>query len=59
VNDQDEGIALNCELVGLKNLKISHNWRLEFDVFEVEQEKIKDLIDLIQKPVVIGIVPSE
>jgi hypothetical protein len=32
---------------------------LEFDVFEVEQEKIKDLIDLIQKPVVIGIVPSE
>jgi hypothetical protein len=59
VNDQDEGIALNCELVGLKNLKITHNWRLEFDVFEVEQEKIKDLIDLIQKPVVIGIVPSE
>lgn len=59
MNDQDEGIALNCELVGLKNLKISHNWRLEFDVFEVEQEKIKDLIDLIQKPVVIGIVPSE
>jgi hypothetical protein len=46
-------------LVGLKNLKITHNWRLEFDVFEVEQEKIKDLIDLIQKPVVIGIVPSE
>ena len=59
MNDQDEGIALNCELVGLKNLKISHNWRLEFDVYEVEQEKIKDLIDLIQKPVVIGIVPSE
>jgi len=46
-------------LVGLKNLKITHNWRLEFDVYEIEQEKIKDLIDLIQKPVVIGIVPSE
>jgi hypothetical protein len=45
--------------VGIKNLKITHNWRLEFDVYEVEQEKIKDLIDLIQKPVVIGIVPSE
>jgi len=46
-------------LVGLKNLKITHNWRLEFDVFEVEQEKIKDLIDLIQKPVAIGIVPLD
>jgi len=46
-------------LVGLKNLKITHNWRLEFDVYEIEQEKIKDLIDLIQKPVVIGIFPSE
>lgn len=56
---QNEGIALNCELVGLKNLKISHNWRLEFDVYEIEQDKIKDLIDLIQKPVVIGIVPGE
>jgi len=46
-------------LVGLKNLKISHNWRLEFDVYEVEQEKVKELIDLIQKPVAIGIVPLE
>ena len=52
-------IALNCELVGLKNLKITHNWRLEFDVYEVEQEKVKELIDLIQKPVAIGIVPLE
>ena len=57
--DQNEGIALNCELVGLKNLKISHNWRLEFDVYEMEQEKVKDLIDLIQKPVSMGIVPLE
>ena len=52
-------IALNCELVGLKNLKVTHNWRLEFDVFEVEQEKVKELIDLIQKPVAMGIVPLE
>jgi hypothetical protein len=56
---RNEGIALNCELVGLKNLKITHNWRLEFDVYEIEQEKVKDLIDLIQKPVSMGIVPLE
>tara|TARA_R110002020_G_scaffold52794_2_gene148158 strand:+ start:1249 stop:1392 length:144 start_codon:yes stop_codon:yes gene_type:complete len=46
-------------LVGLKNLKISHNWRIELDTFEIEQDKVKDLIDLIQKPVAIGIVPLD
>lgn len=56
---KSKNIALNCELVGLKNLKVTHNWRLEFDVFEVEQEKVKELIDLIQKPVAMGIVPLE
>jgi hypothetical protein len=28
-------------------------------VYEIEQEKVKDLIDLIQKPVSMGIVPLE
>ena len=51
-----KGIALKCELVGLKNLKISHNWRIELDTYEIEQEKVKELVDLIGKPVSIGIV---
>tara|TARA_R110002124_G_scaffold85500_2_gene221916 strand:- start:939 stop:1082 length:144 start_codon:yes stop_codon:yes gene_type:complete len=46
-------------LVGLKNLKITHNWRIEIDTFEMDQDKVKDLIDLIQKPIAIGIVPLE
>tara|TARA_R100000808_G_scaffold11811_2_gene30014 strand:- start:158 stop:301 length:144 start_codon:yes stop_codon:yes gene_type:complete len=46
-------------LVGLKNLKISHNWRIELDTFEVEQEKVKKLVDMIQKPVSVGIVLIE
>jgi hypothetical protein len=46
-------------LVGLKNLKITHNWRIELDTFEIDQDKVKDLIDLIQKPIAIGIVPLE
>tara|TARA_R100000808_G_C2131781_1_gene140852 strand:- start:542 stop:721 length:180 start_codon:yes stop_codon:yes gene_type:complete len=54
-----EGIAIQCELVGLKNLKISHNWRIEFDVYEIEQSKIKELVDLIEKPVVLGIIKQE
>jgi|TARA_R110002126_G_scaffold95896_1_gene224821 hypothetical protein len=43
----------------LKNLKITHNWRIELDTFEMDQDKVKDLIDLIQKPIAIGIVPLE
>tara|TARA_B100000287_G_scaffold360128_1_gene352383 strand:+ start:384 stop:581 length:198 start_codon:yes stop_codon:yes gene_type:complete len=54
-----DGIAMRCELVGLKNLKITSNWRIELDTYEVEQENVKDLIDLIGKPVSIGIIPIE
>ena len=53
---KSNGIALKCELVGLKNLKISHNWRIELDSYEIEQEKVKELVDLIGKPVSVGIV---
>ena len=56
---KSNGIALKCELVGLKNLKISHNWRIELDTYEIEQEKVKELVDLIGKPVSIGIVLIE
>jgi hypothetical protein len=51
-----EGIAINCELVGIKNLKTTHNWRLEFDVYEIEKQKVKELLDVIEKPVALGIV---
>ena len=42
-------IALNCELVGLKNLKVTHNWRIELDTFEMDQDKVKDLKQEITK----------
>ena len=53
-----EGIALNVELVGIKNLKTTHTWRLEFDVYEIDSHKVKDLMDKIDKPVVVGIVDN-
>ena len=56
---EDKGIALNCELVGIKNLKMTHNWRVELDVYEIDTPRVKELIDLIQKPVVIAIVENE
>jgi hypothetical protein len=54
-----EGVAISCELVGMRYGKISHAWRIEFDVYEVESEKVKKLMDLIEKPVAIGIVEQE
>ena len=55
---EDNGVALNCELVGIKNLKTTHNWRIEFDVYEIDSDKVKELLDVIGKPVVVGIVQS-
>lgn len=56
---KSSGIALQCELIGLRNLKITHNWRIELDTFEIEQEKVKELVDMIGKPVSIGIIALE
>jgi len=53
---QNEGIVLNVELVGLKNLKISKTWRLEFDVYETDSPKVKDLMDKVDKPLVMALV---
>ena len=52
----DKGIALMAELVGLKNLKSTHVWRIELDVYEIDSPKVKQLFDLINKPLSIGMV---
>ena len=49
-------IALMAELVGLKNLKSTHVWRIELDVYEIDSPKVKQLFDLINKPLSIGMV---
>ena len=53
---EEKGIALNVELVGIKNLKTTHNWRLEFDVFEIDTHKVKNLMDKINKALVMALV---
>ena len=55
---KDEGVVLNVELVGIKNLKISKTWRLEFDVYEIDSHKVKDLMDKIDHPLVIALVDN-
>lgn len=53
---EEKGIALNVELVGIKNLKTTHNWRLEFDVYEIDSHKVKNLMDKINKALVMALV---
>ena len=52
----NKGIALMAELVGLKNLKTSHVWRIELDVYEIDSPKVKQLFDLINKPLSVGMI---
>ena len=52
----NKGIALMAELVCLKNLKSTHVWRIELDVYEIDSPKVKQLFDLINKPLSIGMV---
>ena len=52
----NKGIAFMAELVGLKNLKSTHVWRIELDVYEIDSPKVKQLFDLINKPLSIGMV---
>ena len=53
-----EGTTLNVELVGIKNLKTTHTWRLEFDVYEIDSPKVKDLMDKVDKPLVMALVDN-
>ena len=51
-------VALNCELVGIKRLKSIRTWRLEFDVYETDEKLVKELFDIVERPVVLAIVEN-
>tara|TARA_R100000781_G_scaffold112658_1_gene80090 strand:- start:175 stop:354 length:180 start_codon:yes stop_codon:yes gene_type:complete len=53
---EKEGITLTTELVGIKNLKTTGNYRLEFDVYEIDTGKVKELIDKLNKAFVMALV---
>ena len=54
--DKIKGVTLTTELVGIKNLKSTGNYRLEFDVFELDTHKVKELIDKLNKAYVMALV---
>ena len=51
-----DGIAIATELVGIKNLKSTGNYRLEFDVYEIDTDKVKELINKLNRPFMMGLV---
>lgn len=53
--------SIQVTLVGMKNLKTAHVWRLEFDVFEIDNSKVKELMDKIDTSfhLVLVQIPSE
>ena len=53
---ENNGITITTELVGIKNLKTTGNYRLEFDVYEIDTDKVKELIDKLNKPFMMALV---
>tara|TARA_R100001244_G_C5141090_1_gene127912 strand:+ start:474 stop:656 length:183 start_codon:yes stop_codon:yes gene_type:complete len=53
---ESKGIAITTELVGIKNLKSTGNYRLEFDVYEIDTDKVKELINKLNRPFMMGLV---
>mgnify|MGYP007077409554 CR=1 FL=1 len=43
-------------LDSIKNLKSTGNYRLEFDVYEIDTAKVKELIDKLNKAYVMALV---
>jgi hypothetical protein len=54
---QDKTIKVN--MVGLKYMKSQHLWRLEMDIYEEENPKVKALMDLINKDFYLLLVPID
>jgi hypothetical protein len=56
VNKKKEGVTITTELVGIKNLKMTGNYRLEFDVFEIDSPKVAELIMKLNKAFMMALV---
>ena len=53
---KQEGTTVTTELVGIRNLKTTGVWRLEFDVFEVDSNKVKELMDKLNKALMMALI---
>jgi len=56
---EKQDTTINAELVGIKNLKLTHCWRIEFDVYEIDSPKVKELLDKLNKPLLLTITDND
>ncbi len=59
IRENKDEITLRVELVGIKNLKITGNWRIEFDIYEIDSGKVPLLIDKVNKSLIMALVKDD
>jgi hypothetical protein len=59
IRENKDEITLRVELVGIKNLKITGNWRIEFDIYEIDSDKVPLLIDKVNKSLIMALVKDD
>jgi hypothetical protein len=56
--DEDvQNSTITVNLAGIKRMKTNHIWRLEFDVYEQDGNKVAALVDQIEKDFHLLLVP--
>jgi len=50
---------ITAQVMGLKNIKVTGGWRLELDLFDVEQGTIQALVPLVSEQAVIKLTIGE
>ena len=56
--NEPDNITLLVQLVGIKNLKSTYNWRIELDIYEIDSHKVEQLVHLVGKQIVTAIVEN-
>jgi Cft2 family RNA processing exonuclease len=51
--------SAKVNLVGIKRMKSAHVWRIEFDVYEEDGEKVKTLVEQIDQDFHLFLVPID
>ena len=57
--EEIENSAITVNLAGIKRMKTNHIWRLEFDVYEQDGDKVSKLVNNIEKDFHLLLVPID
>jgi len=57
--EEIENSTITVNLAGIKRMKTNHIWRLEFDVYEQDGDKVSKLVNNIEKDFHLLLVPID